>query len=125
MRQFELDALVLPSVGELHSQIPCHGGGIDDCASYAGWVTKPSAIAGYPIVTVPLGFQPDDAVVDRVGPLVRSGPGMPFGVSFLGTAFSEFTLIRYAYAFEHATMARLQRRAYDAAVPRTQLADVM
>jgi amidase len=43
----------------------------------------------------------------------------------MGTAYSEFKLIGYAYAFEQATHVRLQRRAYDAAIPRTQLTDVM
>jgi len=32
--------------------------------------------------------------------------GLPVGVSFIGRAFSEPTLIRLAYAFEQATQAR-------------------
>jgi len=46
-----------------------------------------AAIAGYPNITVPAG---------RV-------KGLPMGVSFVGTAFSEPTLIRAAYAYEQAT----------------------
>jgi len=42
----------------------------------------------------------------------------------VGTAYSEFKLIGYAYAFEQATHVRLQRRAYHDAIPRTQLTDV-
>jgi amidase len=34
--------------------------------------------------------------------------GMPMGISFLGTAFSEPTLIKLASGFENATHARFQ-----------------
>ena len=48
------------------------------------------AVAGYPSITVPMGF---------VGPL-------PVGMSFIGGAFTEAKLIGLAYAFEQATKAR-------------------
>lgn len=50
----------------------------------------PAAIAGYPDISVPMGF---------VG-------GLPAGISFFGRAWSEPTLIRVAYAYEQATNAR-------------------
>ena len=50
----------------------------------------PAAIAGYPDVTVPMGFV----------------PGLPVGVSFFGRAWSEATLLRIAYAYEQATNHR-------------------
>lgn len=50
-----------------------------------------AAKAGYPSVCVPSGYTSD---------------GRPFGVMFTGTAFSEPTLIRLAYAFEQATLSR-------------------
>jgi len=50
----------------------------------------PGARAGYPIVTVPAGF----------------ADGLPVGISFFGTAWSEPKLISLAYAFEQATKAR-------------------
>lgn len=52
-------------------------------------------------------------------------PGTPFGISFMGTAFSEFKLIGYAYAYEQATHNRLKRLAYAEAIPKTQLKDVI
>lgn len=52
-------------------------------------------------------------------------PGMPFGISFFGTAYSEFSLVGFAYAFEQATHARLARRAYAEAIPKTQLQDII
>jgi amidase len=51
-----------------------------------------SAIAGYPIINVPMG-------------LIL---GLPVGMSFMAGAFSEPTLIRLASGFEHATQARRQ-----------------
>ncbi|MCJ8009003.1 amidase family protein [Lederbergia wuyishanensis] len=50
-----------------------------------------AAKAGYPTVIVPAGYVPN---------------GEPFGVSFTGTAFSEETLLKIAYAFEQATKHR-------------------
>jgi amidase len=47
-------------------------------------------VAGYPHVTVPMGF-------------VR---GLPVGISFVGGAWSEPALLRLAYAFEQAAPAR-------------------
>jgi len=49
-----------------------------------------AAVAGYPHVTVPMGF-------DR---------GLPLGISFFGRAWSEATLIKLAYAYEQATRHR-------------------
>jgi amidase len=47
--------------------------------------STPCAIVGYPIINVPSGF-----VLN-----------MPLGISFMGTAFSEPTLIKLASGFEH------------------------
>ena len=55
-----------------------------------GGFTQAAAVAGYPHITVPAGF-------------VR---GLPVGLSFVGTAWSEARLIALAYAFEQATKAR-------------------
>jgi len=49
------------------------------------------AKAGYPTIIVPAGF---------------TSEGMPVGLSFLGHAWSEPTLIRLAYAYEQATKHR-------------------
>ena len=50
----------------------------------------PAATVGYPIINVPMA-------------LVK---GLPLGVSFFGTAFSEPTLIKLASGFEHVMHAR-------------------
>jgi amidase len=48
---------------------------------------KAAAVAGYPHLTVPMGY------VD----------GLPVGLSFIGTAWSEAQLLSYGYAFEQAS----------------------
>ena len=52
--------------------------------------TGPAARAGFPLVTVPAGFS----------------FGLPVGITFMGLAFSEPTLIKLAFAFEQATKVR-------------------
>ena len=52
-------------------------------------------------------------------------PGVPFGLSFLGTAFSEFTLVGLAFAYEQKTQTRLARKAFAEAIPKTQLVDIL
>jgi len=49
-----------------------------------------AAIAGYPDITVPMGFV----------------AGLPVGVSFFGRAWSEPVLFKEAYAYEQATKRR-------------------
>ena len=76
-------------------------------------------------MTVPLGFFPADTPLGDAAPTRESGPNQPFGLSFLGTAFSEFGLVRLAFAYEQATHTRLLVKAFPAAVPKTQLADIV
>ncbi|KAJ3863682.1 amidase signature enzyme [Lentinula novae-zelandiae] len=68
--------------------------------------TTPAAIAGYPTYD---------------GNIAYPAPGMPFGLSFIGTAFDEYALIGMAYAFEQKTKVRTSRRAIAEAIPKTQL----
>ncbi|KAF9230707.1 amidase signature domain-containing protein [Melanogaster broomeanus] len=81
-----------------------------------------------PRVTFPLGFVSDtfEPTPDPPTPLHTEAPGMPFGLCFMGTAYSEYQLIGLAYAFEQATQVRLNgRKAFAEAIPKTQLKDVM
>jgi amidase len=55
-----------------------------------GGCSSPAAIAGYPHITVPAGLH----------------RGLPVGLSFFGTAFSEPTLLRLASGFEHVANGR-------------------
>ncbi|HEV7666607.1 MAG TPA: amidase [Chloroflexota bacterium] len=56
-----------------------------------GGSAQPAAVAGFPLVTVPAGF-----AFDR----------LPLGLTFMGPALSEPTLINLAYAFEQAHPVR-------------------
>jgi amidase len=57
---------------------------------YVGGNSTPAAVAGYPSLTVPMGFV----------------FGLPVGLSFIGRAWSEAVLVRLASAFEQATRHR-------------------
>ena len=57
---------------------------------FSGGSSTAAAVAGYPNISVPAG----DVF------------GLPVGLSFLGGAWQEPTLIRLAFAFEQATHAR-------------------
>lgn len=59
--------------------------------AYGGEPILMASIAGLPEITVPMGYTID---------------GAPIGLSFLGRAFDEGTLIRLAYAYEQATGLR-------------------
>ena len=83
--KYKLDAIVAPTqappvLTDLVNGDP--GGG--------GSFTSPAAVAGYPHVTVPAGYV----------------FGLPVGISFVGGAWSEATLIKLAYAYEQATKHR-------------------
>ncbi len=80
----QLDALVAPT-GELAWLTDfIHGD------SSGNSFTTPAAVAGYPHITVPAGFV----------------KGLPCGISFVGKAWSEPTLIAMAYAYEQASRRR-------------------
>jgi amidase len=70
---------------------------------------------------------PDDIPVGEShgGKTFNPAPGIPFGLCFFGTAFSDFDLIGFGYAYEQKTKTRLQRKAFPAAIPTTQLRDIV
>ncbi|MBM4458737.1 MAG: amidase [Chloroflexi bacterium] len=83
--EHRLDAIVAPSGGPAWLTDLVNGDHYTGCGS-----SSPAAVAGYPSITVPAG----------------TVFGLPIGISFIGGAFSEATLIKFAYAFEQATNAR-------------------
>jgi amidase len=85
LAQFNVQVLVAPSGGPAWTTDLINGD------HFGGSSTYPSAVAGYPIVNVPMGF------VDGV---------LPVGMSFIGTAWSEPKLIKYAYAYEQQSKNR-------------------
>lgn len=79
-----LDALVAPTNSPAWPSDVITG----DCFQFGS--SAFAAVAGYPLVTVPAGYAFD----------------LPVGLTFMGTAWSEPTLIRLAAGFEAATQAR-------------------
>lgn len=57
---------------------------------FLGASSTPAAVSGYPSITVPAGY----------------AFGLPVGITFIGRAWGEGSLIRLAYAFEQATKVR-------------------
>ncbi len=84
LKENNLDALVAPSTSPAWLTDFVRG-------DYAGnGFSSAAAVAGYPHITVPAGFV----------------SGLPCGISFVGTAWSDPQLIEIAYAFEQASKAR-------------------
>jgi len=87
MTKYRLDALLAPTGGPAWITDLVNGDGGTAAAPGPSTVTS---VAGYPHITVPMGF-------------VR---GLPVGLSFFGRAWSEPMLIKLAYAYEQATKHR-------------------
>ena len=84
LEQDRLDAIVAITGGPAwKTDLIAGDRGLGGCA-------QPAAVAGYPHITVPMGFV----------------FGLPVNVSFFSKAWSEPSLIRYAYAFEQLTQHR-------------------
>jgi amidase len=84
LARHKLDALVTLTSGPAWLIDPIAGDNYPpDCRT-------PAAVAGYPHVTVPAGVFRD----------------LPVGLSFFGTAWSEGTLLTFAYGWEQQTKAR-------------------
>ena len=84
LKAHQLDAIVAPTGGPAWPTDWVNGD------HYGGASSSPAAVAGYPNVTVPAGYV----------------FGLPVGISFIGGAWQEPTLLRLAYAFEQVTQVR-------------------
>ena len=93
MKANHLDAIVYPT----WSDPPRKVGDMSSPAGDNSQVLSPQT--GFPAVTIPMGFTHDD---------------LPAGMTLLGPAFSEATLIGYAYDFEQTTHARRDPPLYPA-----------
>ncbi len=81
LKAYKVDVLIMRSNAPAFSIDLVYGD------NFNGGSSSMAAIAGYPHITVPMG----------------RWKGLPVGLSFVGTAFSEPVLIRAAYAYEQAT----------------------
>jgi amidase len=85
MTKYTLDAIVAPTQGP-----PWLIDLVNGDSGAGGSFTPPAAVAGYPHITVPMGY----------------ARGLPVGLSFVGRAWSEAMLLKLAYAFEQTAPAR-------------------
>jgi amidase len=90
MNQYSLDAIVAPTGSPAWETDLVNGD------YYQLGTSSPAAIAGYPAISVPMGF------VDK----------LPVGISFFGRAWSEPLLIEIAYAYEKGTKHRKAPRFF-------------
>lgn len=88
MDEFDLDAFVAPTGSPAWTTDLVNGD------LFLGASSGPAAQAGYPIITVPMGFS----------------FGLPVGLSIMGRAWSEPTLVKIASGFEAATGHRRKPR---------------
>ena len=86
----KLDALVAPTNG------PAWLTDLVNSDHFGGGNSSYAAIAGYPSITVPMGYTAE----------------LPLGISFTGAAWTEGKLIGFAYAFEQATKVRHAPKFY-------------
>ncbi len=84
MKEHNLDAIIAQTNGPAWTIDWVNGD------HFSGGSSSPSAISGYPNITVPMGYI----------------HGLPVGISFFGKAWSEPKLLKIAYAYEQATKHR-------------------
>lgn len=84
MDEYNLDALVAPTGSPAWTTDLVNGD------LFLGASSGIAAVAGYPLISVPAGYV----------------FGLPIGLTFMGRAYSEPTLIKLAYAFEQASRFR-------------------
>jgi len=84
LQKYGIDSIIAPTGGPAWTTDLVNGD------HFQGGSSSPAACAGYPAITVPAGFI----------------HGLPVGITFMGTAWSESLLVRLAFAFEQATYHR-------------------
>jgi amidase len=84
MDKLKLDALIAPTGSAAWNTDLINGD------HTVGGSSTLAAVAGYPNINIPMGWI----------------FGLPVGISFFGRAWSEPTLIKFAYAYEHISRAR-------------------
>ena len=90
LKKYKLDAIVAPTYGPVMPIDLILGDHIVPPWTSKQWTASAPAVAGYPHISVPAGYIFE----------------IPVGISFIGGAYSEPTLITIAYAFEQATTYR-------------------
>ena len=94
LRANQLDAVLAPTWGPAFPTDLLLGDHVVSGDPTIGGVSQLPAVSGYPSITIPAGMV----------------HGLPVGIAFMGTAWSEPTLVEIAYAYEQASKARTPPR---------------
>lgn len=105
LADYGVSVLVAPS-GPVAPQVDALNGDVWPEWAGAGWA---AAIAGYPHLTVPMG----------------SVHGIPIGLSFMGAKDTDATMLAYGYAYEQATLKRVEPQFLNSAEDRPEIAEAM
>jgi len=100
LRRFRLDAIVAPTGSPAWTTDLVNGD------HFTGASSTPAAVAGYPSITVPAG----------------QAFGLPVGLSFIGTAWSEPKLVALAYAYEQVSKRRRPPALQNGSIPPASIA---
>jgi len=84
LKEHKLDAIIAPTGQPAYTTDWLNGD------HFTGGSSTPAAVAGYPAITLPVGFVNE----------------LPVGITFMGTAWSEPVLLRIAFAFEQLSKHR-------------------
>ncbi|MBK8199460.1 MAG: amidase [Acidobacteria bacterium] len=105
LADYGVSVLVAPS-GPVAPRVDAVNGDVWPEWAGAGWA---AAIAGYPHLTVPMG----------------SVHGIPIGLSFMGAKDTDATMLAYGYAYEQATLKRVEPQFLNSAEDRPEIAEAM
>ncbi|KAK4205914.1 amidase [Rhypophila decipiens] len=105
LERYKVDVLVVPSSFNIATDL--------------------AAKMGYPELSVPLGFYPEDTPVKKDGSkphLVTVAPGIPYSLTLLTKSFGDGLLLQVGYAFEQLTNVR-EKGPEPFKTPKTELKD--
>lgn len=88
----------LKAIGKNFFDKPLRVNDLDGFLSINNYHAGLAAVAEYPAITVPMGYD---------------SKGKPKGLTFIGSRLSEKQLLEYAYAYEQATKKRMPPKKYD------------
>ncbi|KAI1357761.1 amidase [Xylaria arbuscula] len=101
--EYQLDAIIVPST--------------------LGIANDLAAKMGFPVMSVPLGFWPEETPIEydtRNLGLIKTAPGIPYCLTIVGSGYSDGKIIQVAYTFEQLAAVRA-KGPLPFKVPKTEL----
>jgi len=96
--EFQVLKDLLKTSGRLYFDIPMKAHQLDAILSINNYHASFAAVAEYPALTIPMGYDTE---------------GVPKGLTFISTPFSEKQLLEWAYAYEQASKMRQTPKDYN------------